>query len=174
MIGFEKIDVNINTSQMEQWSILANILNYVQYNRNPIDYFKVDIRALEPRSHRRIYDKFKKEDRWVIYLNFGDTPDKLKGEYLNVFERFRSEILYNKKCDEISDFSTTYLGKVNMHRPKKIPISEQSYALRNYKVMQSVRYLWTVGQVSLLCPKHIIWDIHQHAYYWDLFQRILR
>ena len=33
---FEKINVNIHTSQMEQCSTLSNIINYVQYNRNPL------------------------------------------------------------------------------------------------------------------------------------------
>ena len=35
---FEKINVNVNTSQMEQLSILSNVINCVQYNRNPVDY----------------------------------------------------------------------------------------------------------------------------------------
>ena len=30
---------NIITSQMEQWSILSNIVDYVQYNRNPKNFF---------------------------------------------------------------------------------------------------------------------------------------
>ena len=30
---------SIITSQMEQWSILSNIVNYVQYDRNPRDYY---------------------------------------------------------------------------------------------------------------------------------------
>ena len=35
---WKKINVNINTSQMEQCSILGNAIDHVQYNRNPIDY----------------------------------------------------------------------------------------------------------------------------------------
>ena len=35
---FEKINVNLNTSQMEQWSMLCNVINYVQYNWNPVAY----------------------------------------------------------------------------------------------------------------------------------------
>ena len=35
--GFEKINVNIETSQMENWLILSNVINYIQYNRNPAD-----------------------------------------------------------------------------------------------------------------------------------------
>ena len=36
----------------------------------------------------------------VIDLDFGDTPEKLKGVYLDVYEGVRSEILYTVKFDE--------------------------------------------------------------------------
>ena len=29
-----------------------------------------------------MYTKLEKDDWWVIHLDFGDTPDKLKGEYM--------------------------------------------------------------------------------------------
>ena len=31
---------------MEHWSILSNVINYVQNNRNPRDYYKLDVKAL--------------------------------------------------------------------------------------------------------------------------------
>ena len=71
---------------MEQWSILSNIVNYVQYNRNPRDYYSLEVKALEQKNHRNIYDRLKEEDRQVIELDFGDTPDKLKGEYLDKYD----------------------------------------------------------------------------------------
>ena len=60
---FEKINVNINTSQMEQWSILSNVMNYVQYNRNLRDYYKLDVKALKFKNHKKIYDKLEENDR---------------------------------------------------------------------------------------------------------------
>ena len=30
---------NVFTSQMEQWSILSNIVNYVHYDRNPKEFY---------------------------------------------------------------------------------------------------------------------------------------
>ena len=53
---FDRINVNVNKSQMEQWSILSNVINYVQYNRNPRDYYKLDVKAFEPKNNRKIYD----------------------------------------------------------------------------------------------------------------------
>ena len=33
------------TSQMEQWSILSNVINYVQYSKNPKDFLHYDYYA---------------------------------------------------------------------------------------------------------------------------------
>ena len=33
---------NVIASQMEQWSILSNAVNYVQYDRNPRDFYNLD------------------------------------------------------------------------------------------------------------------------------------
>ena len=48
---------NTITSQMEQWSILSNVVNYVQYNRDPRNFYDLDIRTVDQKSHRKIYDK---------------------------------------------------------------------------------------------------------------------
>ena len=59
--NFEKKNIDRNISQMEQGSILSNVINYVQYNRYPRDYFKSDIKALEQKNHRKLYDRFKEK-----------------------------------------------------------------------------------------------------------------
>ena len=48
----------------------------------------------------------------MLELDFGDTPEKLMGEYLDVYEGIQSEILSTTRFDENSDLSTTYLEKV--------------------------------------------------------------
>ena len=56
---------NVIASQMEQLSILSNIVNYVQYDRNPRDYYNLEVKVLEQKNHRKIYDRLteKKIDR---------------------------------------------------------------------------------------------------------------
>ena len=54
---FEKINVNVNGSRMEQRSMLRNIINYVQFIMTPIDLNKLDVNALELIYHKRIYDR---------------------------------------------------------------------------------------------------------------------
>ena len=36
---------------MEQWLILSNIVNYVQYDRN--DFYNLDSKALDQKNHRK-------------------------------------------------------------------------------------------------------------------------
>ena len=68
-------------------------------------------------------------------LDFGDTAEKLKGEYLDVYEGIQSEILSTTGFDEHSDLSTTYLGRVDMIKNSKSKaeesflISEQGYTM---------------------------------------------
>ena len=43
-----KIDKeNIITSQVELWSILSNIVNYVHYDKNPKNFYELDVKAIE-------------------------------------------------------------------------------------------------------------------------------
>ena len=88
---------------MEQWSTPSYVVNYVQYDRNPRDFYNLNVREIDQKYHREIYDRLKEEDRQVIVLDFGDTPDKLKVEYLDMYHGVKSEVLSTIKHDENSD-----------------------------------------------------------------------
>ena len=32
---------------MEQWSIFSNVVNYVWYDRNPRDFYNLDVKAMD-------------------------------------------------------------------------------------------------------------------------------
>ena len=78
---------------MEQWSTLSNATNYLRYNRNPANYFKLYVKALEPKNHKRMCERLEEDDRKVINLDFAYTPEKVKGEYLDMYEGVSLEIL---------------------------------------------------------------------------------
>ena len=59
---------------MEQWSILSNTLNYIQYDRHPKNYHNVGISAVN--KYRNSLDA--KEDGGIIELYFGPTPHILR------------------------------------------------------------------------------------------------
>ena len=64
-------------------------------------------------------------------MDFGDAPEKLKREYLDMYERIQTEVISTTRFDENLDLSTTYLGKIGTTKASKIkaeekfPISEQ-------------------------------------------------
>ena len=67
---------------MVQWSILSNMLNYIQYDKHPKDYHNLGISAVNTyKNHSDV-----KEGRDMIELDFGPSPNILKEEYLNVYE----------------------------------------------------------------------------------------
>ena len=129
-------------TQMEQWSILSNILNYIQHDRHHIINQNLSI---------QVVNKYKnssetKDEREITELDFGMTPQILHEEYLDVFEGIQSEIVNTTRFDENSDLNTTYLGKSDKTRNDKLkveesfPILEYGTPQANYWMEQSVNY----------------------------------
>ena len=56
--------------------------------------------------------------RSMSEIDFRDTSDRLKEEYLDRYEGIMSVILSNTRFIENSDLSMTYLGKVDVAREK--------------------------------------------------------
>ena len=63
--------------QMEQWSILSNVLNYIQYDRHPRTYHSLSINAV---NKHKINTKEKGD---IVELDFSVVPEVLK-EYLKM------------------------------------------------------------------------------------------
>ena len=116
-------------TQMEQWSILSNDLNYIQHDRHPKTYHSLSINAVN--KH-----KFNTKDKGdIIELDFGTTPEVLKEEYLDVYGGIQLEVVNTTRFDEQLDLSTMYLGRSDRAKCDKLkaeesfPISEQGYTL---------------------------------------------
>ena len=68
-------------------------------------------------------------------MDFGQTPDILREEYLDVYEGIQSEILNTTRFGENTELSTISLGKADRSKNNKIkaeeafPISEQGYTI---------------------------------------------
>ena len=92
-------------TQMEQWSIFSNILNYVQHSRFHLMSHTLDIKVVNKYKSKPNTDK-----REFKELDFGVTPQKLQEEYMDIYEGIHSDIVCNNSFDENSDISTTYLG----------------------------------------------------------------
>ena len=69
-------------TQMEQWSILSNVLNYIQHDKHPMINHNLSIRAVNKcKSNSET-----KEEREITELDFGITTKILCEEYLDVYE----------------------------------------------------------------------------------------
>ena len=117
-------------TQMEQWPILSNILNYVQHSR----FYSMN-HTLDVKTVNKYKSKPNTDGREFKELDFGMTPQKLQEEYMNIYEGIHSEIVSSNRFDKNSDISTTYLGRVgkeNQHKLKveeSFPMSENGYTL---------------------------------------------
>ena len=117
-------------TQMEQWSILSNVLNYVQHCRfNSLNH-TLDVKATNKYKAKPNIDREFKE------LDFGTTPQKIEEEYMDIYEGIHSEIVSSNRFNEHSDISTTYLGKIEnggnqdkLKAEESFPILENGYTL---------------------------------------------
>ena len=111
-------------SQMEQWSILSNVINYVQYSKNPKNFHAMSIKPMNKDKSsvgRREGDK----DRYPSQVGLVDTSDRSTEECLDRYEGVKSEILNTTRFNENSDLDMIYLGKSSMIRNYKMVVEER-------------------------------------------------
>ena len=85
--------INTTLSQMEQWSILSNIINYVQYDKHPKYLHTMSFRPVKKKTKKnKIKSRKDEKEKAISEIDFRDTSDKLKEEYLDRYEGVKSEI----------------------------------------------------------------------------------
>ena len=85
-------------TQMEQWSILSNVLNYVQHSRLNSMNHMLDIKAVDKCKYIPSKDSTEFKE-----LDFATTPQKLQEEYMDVYEGIHLEVVSSNRFDENSD-----------------------------------------------------------------------
>ena len=105
--------------QMEQWSILSNVLNYIQHDRHHMINQNLSIRVVN-----KYKNSSETKDGEITELDFDMTSEILHEEYLDVYEGIQSEIVNTTRFDENSDLNTTYLGKSDKTRNYKLKVKE--------------------------------------------------
>ena len=97
--------------------------------------YDLDVKTIDQKSNSKIYDRLKEEDRQILEIDYGNIPEKLREDYLDMNVGIWSELISTTRFDENSDLSTTYLDRVDTTRPskikakKKFPTSEQGYTI---------------------------------------------
>ena len=77
--------IETTLSQMEQWSIPSNTINYVQYNKHTKNFYSTSVRPINKTKNKIKSGKDEKE-RPISKINFRDTSNRLKEEYLDRYE----------------------------------------------------------------------------------------
>ena len=95
---------------MEDWSILNNHVKYVKHDDGLEMFQKLNVNMLNYDQYKDLYQELKGKEILTVDVDFGNRPEKLKSEYLDVYEGVYAEIVSTKQFDENLDLSTTYLG----------------------------------------------------------------
>ena len=118
------IKIESALSQMEQWSILSNVINYVQYSKNHKDFYAMTVRPVNNKNLNTIL-KNKNKDDISLRIDLTDILNGLKKEYLDRYEGVTSEILNTTRFEENTDLSITYLGKLRMTQGDNLNVEER-------------------------------------------------
>ena len=110
----------------------------------------------------------------MLDLDSGNTPEKSKGEYLDMYEGIQSQVISTSSFDENSDLSTAYLGRIDITRASMIKVQEnfpyqnRGIQYENYCMEQNVRYYLIQKQSNHFCANHIIYDVNLYIHCKDL------
>ena len=111
-------------TQIEQWSFLSNVINYVQYSKRPRNFHSMTIKPAKL-SKTTKSTKSRKVNESLLHVNLIEGSGRSNEEYLDIYEGVKSEIVDTTRFDENSDLSTTYLGETNMTRDKDIAVEQK-------------------------------------------------
>ena len=118
-------------SPVQQWSILSNVINYVQHSRSPLNFHFVTIKPAKPNKTVKIKDK----SETLPKVNLIESSGRSREEYLDRYEGVKTEIVDTTRFDENSDLSITYLGRIDMTQDKdlmveqRFPVSKSGYTI---------------------------------------------
>ena len=88
-------------------------------------FHKLNIDQMNYRQERDLYKELQEKELVSADVNFGRSPEKLKAEYLDVYEGVYAKVISRDRFDEDMDLSTTYSGQVDMTRNAEVKAEEK-------------------------------------------------
>ena len=116
-------DKKKSPTQMKEWSILSDHVKYVISDGSEI-FHKLNIDQINYRQERDLYKELQEKELVSADVNFGRSPEKLKAEYLDVYEGVYAKVFSTDRFDEDTDLSTFYLCQVDMTRNIEVKAEE--------------------------------------------------
>ena len=112
---------------MESWSILSDHVKYAQHDDSDILH-NLNFDSLNYCVNEDIYKELKEQEMLKTSIDFSNVSEKLKSDYLDVYDSVYAEVINTNRFDEDTDLSTTYLGQVDMSRKTEVK-AEESFAI---------------------------------------------
>ena len=73
-----------------------------------------------------IYKELKGLEMLKTSIDFSGVSEKVKSDYLDVYDGVYAEVISTNRFDEDTDLSTTYLGQIDMSRKTEVKAGESS------------------------------------------------
>ena len=110
-------------AQIEEWSILSDHVKYIKHDGSGT-FHNLNVDTFNYHQNKDLYKELKEKEILKARVNFGRSPEKLKSDYLDVYEGVYAEVISTDRFDEDKDLSTTYLGQVNISRDTEVKAEE--------------------------------------------------
>ena len=104
---------------MKEWSILSDHVKYVTSDGSET-FNNLSIDQMSYRQDIGPYRELQEKELLNTDVNFASSTDRLKVEYLDVYEGVYAEIVSSDRFYEITDLSTMYLGQIYMTRNTEV------------------------------------------------------
>ena len=119
----EHSDKKKSPAQMKEWSILSDYVKYITSDRSET-FNNLSIDQMNYRQYIDLYRGLQEKELLNADVNFGSSPDRLKAEYLDVYEGVYAKVVSSDRFDEDTGLSTTYLGQVDITRNTEVKAEE--------------------------------------------------
>ena len=87
-------------------------------------FHRLNIDQMNYGLERYLYKELQQKELVSADVNFGRSPEKLKVEYLNVYDGVYAKVISTDRFGEDTDLSTAYLGQVDMTRHIEVKAEE--------------------------------------------------
>ena len=108
-------DKKKSPAQIKEWFTVSDHVKYVMSDGSET-FHKLNIDEMNYRHERDVYKELQEKELVSTDVNFSRSTEKLKAEYLDVYEGVYAKVISTDRFDEDMDLSTTYLGQVDMTR----------------------------------------------------------
>ena len=81
-----------------------------------------------------MYYKLQDSEGDVKKISFGSNSERLKQDYIDIFEGVKSDVMYTAKYDKNSDTGTTYIGTSEMRRQVALKTQHKASIMEDYYI----------------------------------------